>query len=668
MIAGLKLRRFLAFGLLACGSAAAQSTVWEVWNAASGVVSNRFSQNPGPRPLAAGSLVQAGVWQVTAPPPPSLDPAAVTLHLIPAFPQQSALDLPVLGAGSPSSVLALLPADVPLGPASLHLLVNGAEQAVIPVTIVSANFGLFTNGPVAIAQNTSTGGSMETNALTRPARPNQSITLWGSGLGTAGTPDVRATVGSRPVPVTYAGHSAMPGLDQINLQIPNDPEIPEGCYVAVEVSVNLPGQTGAGTTETSNRASISFARTAAQPCAHPFNLTAGEMQTLDQGGTIPLLTFGMSSFDAPNPSATGSLSPTRSDYAGASAYLLDAAGIAAASVTSPVNGSTSGGMLEASSASFGCQSNPSFLYPEPPFHGGLSAGPALSLTGPVSQALSLPATGTFYSYNGSQPVPPPVNSPDAVPDSFFAPSSWTLSSPGGKDILPFSVPLVVTPAIRIANADALTLIDTSQDVVVKWNTQGLTANQVVTVSLLSTVPCTAPAMAGSLTIPAALLLPNVTLPAAAGPWIEATLFPQPGPQSVFRVPRSDGTSIPAVFVQRSVEDIVALIEPPQPAIFANGIRNQDGTANGPSNGAASGSVIAIWATGLSGNVAVSGSIGGQDIPVPAFAGPAPGLAGVEQVNLLVPTGLASGTTQVVVCRAPSGGAKVCSTPVPFTVR
>ena len=124
--------------LLACGYASAQSIVWDVGNAASGIAGNRFSSYPGPGPIAVGSLVQAGALPNSNPLPPSLDPAAVTLQLIPLSPvsTQPAINLPVLGSGSPSSVLALVPADAPLGGASIRLLVNGAEQAVLSVTIV----------------------------------------------------------------------------------------------------------------------------------------------------------------------------------------------------------------------------------------------------------------------------------------------------------------------------------------------------------------------------------------------------------------------------------------------------------------------------------------------------------------------------------------------------
>ena len=103
-----------------------------------------------------------------------------------------------------------------------------------------------------------------------------------------------------------------------------------------------------------------------------------------------------------------------------------------------------------------------------------------------------------------------------------------------------------------------------------------------------------------------------------------------------------------------------------PAIFSGGIVNQDRTVNSVSNGAAPGSVIALWATGLSGTGTITGNIGGETIGVPYYAGPTPGLIGVQQVNLVVPTDLTPGTTQVYVCgNAQSGVA--CSIPAPLAV-
>jgi uncharacterized protein (TIGR03437 family) len=113
------------------------------------------------------------------------------------------------------------------------------------------------------------------------------------------------------------------------------------------------------------------------------------------------------------------------------------------------------------------------------------------------------------------------------------------------------------------------------------------------------------------------------------------------------------------------------VAPFEPGIFAGGIANQDGSANSASNGAAPGSIIALWATGLSGTGTITGNIGGENIAVPNYAGPAPGLIGVQQVNLMVPTDLAPGATQVYVCGAASGAhsgtVAVCSVPAPLTV-
>jgi uncharacterized protein (TIGR03437 family) len=89
------------------------------------------------------------------------------------------------------------------------------------------------------------------------------------------------------------------------------------------------------------------------------------------------------------------------------------------------------------------------------------------------------------------------------------------------------------------------------------------------------------------------------------------------------------------------------VAPFEPAIFAGAVVNQDSTVNGPGNGAAAGSVIALWATGLSGPGVITAHIADRDIAVPYYAGPAPGFPGVQQVNLVIPGDLAAGTTEVL---------------------
>lgn len=631
--------------LCSCGYLLGQP-LFSIYNAASGLAGGG---------MAPGALVDAGYLPNSQSPPPALDPATVTLTLYPSSSSRS-FNLPVLGPASSITVLALVPANVPLGLATILMSVNGIEQASVQKTVLSASLGLFTKGSIAAAQNVLPDGSVVANALTAPASPTGFVTLWGTGLGSKSANDVTVTVGGKPAIVTYAGHSSMPGLDQINMQIPNDPEIPFGCYVAVEASVSV--QDGLSPIQTSNLASISLAPKGAGACTHPLNLTLQEMQTLDAGGAIPLLSAYTESTVAPSPSLGKLFDVTRSDSAAADIPLVDSIEVAG----------LSGGMLEAPSALFGCHPPATPYFGTEVFHGGLSAGAALNLSGPSGQTLGLEPGGAFYSYLSNVIQSAPASTADAVAGSFFAPGTWTLIGPGGGDVAAFSTPLNLSPAIRIRNTAALVDIDVSQDLTVTWDTQGLLPNQMVTVSLLSTVPCSAPALQGSLVIPSSLIFASGggLVPTGPGPWLEAQLSMQPGPQPGFRVPLSSGGSMPGVFGEFSSEAITVVLEPFAPAIYPGAIGNQNGTQNTKSNGAAPGSTIGIWATGLSGNVRVTGIVAGETV-VPSYAGPAPGLPGEQQVNLTVPADLGPGTTQVSVCRTPVVGSQVCSPPAALTI-
>jgi uncharacterized protein (TIGR03437 family) len=104
-----------------------------------------------------------------------------------------------------------------------------------------------------------------------------------------------------------------------------------------------------------------------------------------------------------------------------------------------------------------------------------------------------------------------------------------------------------------------------------------------------------------------------------------------------------------------------------PGIFAGAVLNQDSTVNSISNGAAAGSEIYFYAAGLSGSGTITARIGGMEITSLYYAGPAPGFPGVQQVNLMVPTGLGGMTTALYVCGT-SSGVEVCSLPVPLTLK
>jgi uncharacterized protein (TIGR03437 family) len=106
---------------------------------------------------------------------------------------------------------------------------------------------------------------------------------------------------------------------------------------------------------------------------------------------------------------------------------------------------------------------------------------------------------------------------------------------------------------------------------------------------------------------------------------------------------------------------------PSPGIFANGILNQDNTVNSSKQPAAAGNVIQIFATGLSGSRVISALIGSQVVAQPYYAGPAPGLAGVQQVDLILPTTLTGNMVNVQVCSGVPPLATICSPAVAVVI-
>jgi len=121
----------------------------------------------------------------------------------------------------------------------------------------------------------------------------------------------------------------------------------------------------------------------------------------------------------------------------------------------------------------------------------------------------------------------------------------------------------------------------------------------------------------------------------------------------------DGVSSPAMTVPLAA---VA------PAIFANGILNEDSSGNNATSGARVGSIVQIFLTGLAspaGTVLVK--IHDREDLAPLYAGPAPGLPGVQQVNVVIPGDLPAMMTEALVCGLNAAGAKVCSAPAPLAL-
>lgn len=107
-----------------------------------------------------------------------------------------------------------------------------------------------------------------------------------------------------------------------------------------------------------------------------------------------------------------------------------------------------------------------------------------------------------------------------------------------------------------------------------------------------------------------------------------------------------------------------------PAIFPNGVLNSDSTVNSPTNGAPVGSILQIFATG------VLPASGGRVVAkvhdrylTPLYAGAAPGLLGVNQINVAIPDDLPAMLTSALVCGygAADPAFNACSYPASITL-
>jgi uncharacterized protein (TIGR03437 family) len=111
---------------------------------------------------------------------------------------------------------------------------------------------------------------------------------------------------------------------------------------------------------------------------------------------------------------------------------------------------------------------------------------------------------------------------------------------------------------------------------------------------------------------------------------------------------------------------IVQLAPAWPAIFAHAVRNQDFSENTASAPAKAGSTLQIFLTGIPAGAAVSAQIQNRTGLTPAYAGIAPGVTGVQQVNVAVPSDLAPQTTQLVICAA-MVGQQYCTAGYPLTI-
>lgn len=109
-----------------------------------------------------------------------------------------------------------------------------------------------------------------------------------------------------------------------------------------------------------------------------------------------------------------------------------------------------------------------------------------------------------------------------------------------------------------------------------------------------------------------------------------------------------------------------------PVIYPKGVLNQDGLPNSPAYPETVGRVFQVFATGLPpGSMGtISAKVHDREIDRPLYAGAAPGLDGIQQVNFAIPGDLPAMSSEVIVCGWPANlpGQRVCSPPFVVVLR
>jgi uncharacterized protein (TIGR03437 family) len=479
--------------------------------------------------IVPNSLAQVFLQAATAPDTP-FDASTVTVQIQPAG--GPPINAPVLSVPGIYSAIVLVPASVPLGAAQITLTFNGVPSAPASVNIVASNLGIYTQGkgfgPALVPPYD----------LTHPAMPAQTVTLWATGLGSASP---KVFLGGHNAPVSYAGPApGSPGLDQINFQIPNDPSIPDSCYVAVVVE--------AGGNQTS--ATSIPKNSVPGPCKHPYGLTADQLATLDGGGAISLPSFSIRSAIWPG--------FTRQEYMSANIGMAIASSIFAEPQV-------------ADDAYYSCAP---ILFLAPVF--GLSLvstkdqwdlGPQFVLSGPQS-AITIPRSSpdisipAFYTVDLSTTMNVPLSN---LPAPFFVAGSWQIQDAGGMLVPPFQATFQVPPPLAITNADALSTVNRSNDLAVTWDGSGYSAAHVASVSVFHTgapytepsVFCRVPAQAGKIVIPSIALRNLAAGPAAQ---VQVTIGYRPDSIPGISIPKTAGGPVPARIDYQTIETIASQIK------------------------------------------------------------------------------------------------------------
>jgi uncharacterized protein (TIGR03437 family) len=152
---------------------------------------------------------------------------------------------------SAGQVNAIMPSNAPLGKVSVQITFTNFKSNPAPVTVVNDSFGIISangtgQGPGLLQDFVADVAKLPSNTFSKPAKPGQTVIMYGTGLGPVNYADniapqqanlptqVEVWVGGEPAKVQYSGRSpCCSGLDEIVFKVPAN--APAGCWVPVQV-------------------------------------------------------------------------------------------------------------------------------------------------------------------------------------------------------------------------------------------------------------------------------------------------------------------------------------------------------------------------------------------------------------------------------------------------
>jgi len=378
-------------------------------------------------------------------------------------------------------VAAILPSSTAEGTGTLTITYQGSVGKV-PIHVVKNNFGIFAVNEQGSGPGVIDDGAYQLRVPTDAAHPGDVLIIWGTGLGPITTDEtvappqvdlgtgVQVFVGGQQATVAYGGRGSSAGLDQINFTVPQGVS---GCYVAVVTKL-------AGVA--SNFTTIPITAPGQKFCSETDGLTAADLTKVLNSGTLNAGHINLNTIGG--------------DYAVADFEQFSYANLIASR-------GLAGGPSLGSCTVYNVPSGGGVVTSDPFPLPGLDAGPQLNVHGPNgTKAIRLVSKGHYEQQLSAEGATP-----------YLAPGNYTVDNgSGGADVGAFTASLTIPEPLVWTNKSSVKSVSGSENLTITWSGGG--PNDVVSIigitGLASIVTdteffCSAPASAGTFTIPSVVL-------------------------------------------------------------------------------------------------------------------------------------------------------------------